>query len=572
MRRRGNAFDAVIQALKHANIPVAGADRLKLTEHIGIIDLMNLADALLLPQDDLALAVTLKSPLFGLSDDDLFTLAWQRKGSLHESLRRHATTDARFSAVAARLDAYARHSVSDTPFAFYAWLLGGDGGRARILRRLGHEANDALDEFLELALAYERRAPASLQGFMAWLRAADTEVKRDMEISRDEVRVMTVHGAKGLEAAVVFLIDTTSSPSDTQRLRLIQLPQSGGGEVVVWAGRKAEDAAAVAAGRTAMLADTEDEYRRLLYVAMTRAADRLIIGGCMPGNMNNVRKLCWYDLVARGLVGSGLEEQTIETPEGRVKRYARALGDAAPLEAAAASSGASPAIALPSWLRVAVATESASEHRLRPSDGVGAPARGVGRGDQSEQRARAIQRGTLVHRLLQSLPDVAAPRRREATLNFLARNAGHWSEADREALTGKVLAVIAEARFAPVFAAGSRPEVSIVGRLPRPGQPPALVSGQIDRLVVTDAEVLIVDFKTNLAPPETAAEAPAAYVRQLALYRAVLRQLYPARIVRAALLWTEAPDLMEISDSALDAALASQHGTVSALDPAPPGS
>ncbi len=88
VRRRGNAFDAVIQALKHANIPVAGADRLKLTEHIAIIDLMNLADALLLPQDDLALAVALKSPLFGLDDDDLFTLAWQRKGSLRRALGR----------------------------------------------------------------------------------------------------------------------------------------------------------------------------------------------------------------------------------------------------------------------------------------------------------------------------------------------------------------------------------------------------------------------------------------------------------------------------------------------------
>ena len=136
---------------------------------------------------------------------------------------------------------------TETPFAFYAWLLGGDGGRARILRRLGHEANDALDEFLELALAYERKAPASLQGFMAWLRAADTEVKRDMEISRDEVRVMTVHGAKGLEAPVVFLVDTTSSPSDTQRLKLIHLPQGNAAPhapgVVVWAGRKADDPA-----------------------------------------------------------------------------------------------------------------------------------------------------------------------------------------------------------------------------------------------------------------------------------------------------------------------------------------
>src|SRR3954447_8152842 len=225
VRRRGNAFDTVIQALKHANIPVAGADRLKLTEHIAIIDLMNLADALLLPQDDLALAVALKSPLFGLTDDDLLTLAWQRTGSLREALTRHAVTDSKFTQARNRLEKCEHRFAGETPFSFYAWLLGGDGGRARMLRRLGHEANDALDEFLELALNYERKAPASLQGFMAWLRTADLEVKRDMEISRDEVRVMTVHGAKGLEASVVFLVDTTTSPSDTQRLKLINLPQ-----------------------------------------------------------------------------------------------------------------------------------------------------------------------------------------------------------------------------------------------------------------------------------------------------------------------------------------------------------
>ena len=219
VRRRGNAFDAVIQALKHAGIPVAGADRLKLTEHIAIIDLMNLADALLLPQDDLALAVALKSPLFGLTDDDLFELAWQRRGSLRDALTRSRRRGPQVQGALDRLTSASGAFRTETPFAFYAWLLGGDNGRARILRRLGHEANDALDEFLELALGYERKAPASLQGFMAWLRAADLEVKRDMEISRDEVRVMTVHGAKGLEASVVFLVDTTSSPSDTQRLQ-----------------------------------------------------------------------------------------------------------------------------------------------------------------------------------------------------------------------------------------------------------------------------------------------------------------------------------------------------------------
>jgi ATP-dependent helicase/nuclease subunit A len=263
VRRRGNAFDAVIQALKHANVPVAGADRLKLTEHIAIIDLMNLADALLLPQDDLALAVALKSPLFGLTDDDLFRLARDRKGSLRAALTARAATDGLLRDVLWRFEQCERRVVNETPFAFYAWLLGGDGGRARILRRLGHEANDALDEFLELALNYERKAPASLQGFMAWLRAADTEVKRDMEISRNEVRVMTVHGAKGLEASVVFLVDTTTSPSDTQRLKLINLPQGNAGPhapgVVVWAGRKAEDPASVVAARAAMIGDTEDE-------------------------------------------------------------------------------------------------------------------------------------------------------------------------------------------------------------------------------------------------------------------------------------------------------------------------
>ncbi len=169
---------------------------------------------------------------------------------------------------------------------------------------------------------------------------------------------------------------------------------------------------------------------------------------------------------------------------------------------------------------------------------------------------RAVQRGTLVHRLLQSLPDVATERRRDAARRYLTRNAAGWSDGDREALAEGVLALIADMRFAPVFGAGSRAEVSIAGRLDRLGRPPALVSGQIDRLVVTPSEVLIVDYKTNRAPPGPAEEAPLAYVRQLALYRAVLRKIYPQLPIRAALLWTETPELMEISATALDARLA----------------
>ena len=558
VRRRGNVFDAVIQALKHANIPVAGADRLKLTEHIAIIDLMNFADALLLPQDDLALAVALKSPLFGLDEDDLFKLAWQRKGSLRRALDHRAESDGKIAAAVRRLRACEARAAEVTPFAFYAWLLGGDSGRQRILKRLGHEANDALDEFLELALGYERKAPASLQGFMAWLRAADTEVKRDMEISRDEVRVMTVHGAKGLEASVVFLVDTTTSPTDTQRLRLIDVPNHKAPDapgIVVWAGKKADDPAVVAAARVAMLDDTEDEYRRLLYVAMTRAADRLIVGGCRPGNMNSIRKCCWYDLIAQGLERSGMPVQQLETPAGTVKRYTRPE-DAAALAGPAALSGAVTApTALPSWLRAEAAPETSAGNLLRPSDPLENVAARLRTGEAAPLRARALQRGTLVHRLLQSLPELATERRRDAAIGYLARNAEGWTEHERTALAQSVLGLIEDPRFGPVFAPGSRAEVSIVGRLERPGRARALVSGQIDRLVVTPSEVLIVDYKTNHAPPRLAAEAPSGYVRQLALYRAVLARLYPQRPVRAALLWTEAPELMEISAPALDAQL-----------------
>jgi len=567
VRRRGNIFDAVIQALKHADIPVAGADRLKLTEHIAIIDLMNLADGLLLPQDDLALAVALKSPLFGLDDDDLLELAWERAGSLRDQLSRYAATNGKFRSALERLEQCERRSARETPFAFYAWLLGGDGGRQRILKRLGHEAIDALDEFLELALGYERKAPASLQGFMAWLRAADTEVKRDMEISRNEVRVMTVHGAKGLEASVVFLVDTTTLPSDTQRLRLIHLPREGGGKVVVWAGKKADDPAVVACARKAMLKQTDDEYRRLLYVAMTRAADRLVVAGCMPGNRNNIGKNCWYDLLGKGLGSSGLHQEVIETPDGPIWRYSRPedADHAAPVAQAPLQEAR---WELPSWLREPLPLQPSANAVLRPSD-AGSGARSVGAGESILQRARALQRGTLVHRLLQSLPDVAAERRHDAALTYLARNAAGWSEADREGLARKTLELIADSRFAAVFAEGSRAEVPIVGRLALPGRPQTLVSGQIDRLLVTPNEALIVDFKTNHAPPTTAAEAPAAYIRQLALYREVLSRLYPKRQVRAALLWTETPELMEISAAALDAQLTFP-GTE--LDPATPRS
>ena len=224
---------------------------------------------------------------------------------------------------------------------------------------------------------------------------------------------------------------------------------------------------------------------------------------------------------------------------------------------------------MPDWLQAPLAVQASTDNLLRPSDSAGGR-RTMRSGESALERSRAMQRGTLVHRLLQSLPNLAADRRRDAALGYLARNAADWSEAERDELATRVLALIEDRRFAAVFAAGSRAEVSIVGRLELRGRP--LVSGQIDRLVVTDDAVLIVDFKTNHNPPSAPAEAPEAYVRQLALYRAVLARLYPQRSIRTALLWTESLDFMEILPPALDAALASLDSAPCALDPATPRS
>ena len=279
VRQRGPLFEAIIRALKNESVPVAGADRLILTEHIAVMDLMALADCLLLPNDDLALASVLKSPLFGLTEDQLFELAWNCKGSLRGSLRAHAT-DVLFGAINAELDKLAGAARRLSPFAFFADVLGPRQSRKKFLARLGPEANDALDEFLNLALDYEARETASLQGFLAWLRAAQSEVRRDMEMARDEVRVMTVHGAKGLEANTVILADTTTEPKGAHPPKLLTLPNGA----IIWAKRKQDDTSTMEDSRAAAERAAINEYRRLLYVAMTRAAERLVVCGSKGPN------------------------------------------------------------------------------------------------------------------------------------------------------------------------------------------------------------------------------------------------------------------------------------------------
>jgi len=651
VRQRGALFGAIIRALKSNGVAVAGADRLVLAEHIAIIDLMALADALLLTHDDLALAIALKSPLFGLDDDLLFELAWERPASLRAALAARAADREEYAAADALLrscDARARH---DSPFAFFAWLLGPEQGRQKIFARLGLEAADALDEFLELALEYERYEAPSLQGFVAWVRSAATVVKRDMETARDEVRIMTVHGAKGLEAPVVILADTTTPPRGSHQPALLEIepPPSrgaslllcggqeennppplaavgqgrvpGGSTCIVWASRRNQDAHAVAAARQATLDENEHEYRRLLYVAMTRAAERLIVCGChgkkkpQPG--------CWYDLVRKGLEGQPEFEEIVDG-ESVKWRYGKAVhpplkgegrtaeggpewgGSGAVNDSDAVSAetlsppcgplaqadlppteprygegsatrqsdrsrqqptsagGGGPCqdiiVDLPAWLTAPAPAENPRSVEVSPSsayDGAVAPQASLRRRSVAPEQAQgqALARGTLIHRLLQSLPDIAPDRREAAAHGFLARAGAAFSLEQRNLFVSRALAIFADPRFSGLFAPGSRAEVPIVGRLSRTGGPEILVSGQIDRLAITADAVLIADYKTNRDPPKTVDAAPPAYVGQLALYRAVLGKIYRHRPIQAALVWTETPDLMELPAAMLDEAL-----------------
>jgi ATP-dependent helicase/nuclease subunit A len=548
VRQRGELFEAIIRALKQEGVEVAGADRLVLAEHIAVMDLMALADVLLLPQDDLALATVLRSPLFGFSDEDLFAVAWDRGGSLRDALLQKAGERALFAEAAAFLDRLAEIARRETPFAFYAQILGAGGGRRRFLARLGAEANDALDEFLTLAFDYERRETPSLQGFVAWLRAARAEVKRDMEIARDEVRVMTVHGAKGLEAPIVILADTITQPAGPKQPRLLPVA----GNAVIWAGRKADDPPPVAVARQQALDAASDEYRRLLYVAMTRAADRLIV--CSAENRTKRPDGCWYNLIRNALEPFLVEEGD---GEDKVFRYRKTPDIAGEQRAVAAAGGNEKAERpkLPSWLLASVPAETRRAEPLSPSsvfdDEIGRT--GLAAASIAD-RQKALQRGRIVHRLMQALPDIPPERRQAAADRYLASAAKEFSEAERAAMMAQMFAILGDPRFTEAFTPGSRPEVPIIGRIARAGAGSILVAGQVDRLIVTTDTVLIADYKTDSYVPQKSDEA-GAYVTQLALYRAVLASLYPGKTVRAALIFTAGPVLMEIPAETLDAAL-----------------
>jgi ATP-dependent helicase/nuclease subunit A len=535
VRSRNAFFEAMIRALKSRNVKVAGADRLKLREHIAVMDLVAAGRAALTPDDDLALASVLKSPLIGLGEDDLFRLAANRGGPLASALAFSADEIAR--AAARRLSVWRDRAKTLTPYAFYASLLGEEGGRKALLSRLGPDAADPIDEFLSLALDHERAEAPSLTLFLAEVQATDAAIKRDMEAESDGVRVLTVHASKGLEAPIVFLPDTCGAPDGRHDPTLLRLAPANPGEspLFAWSRKGGEDCEALARARTEMREAEAGEHRRLLYVAMTRAAQRLVVAGFE--NSKGRSDGCWHDLVRHGLEDS---MNPIPASWGEGETILR-FGEGLTAENESEKGEPADHAELPEWL-LARATPEAPSPPLRPSEaGI------VHAGDSSR-----ILEGRLAHALLKMLPDIPPVGRAATAKAYLDAQGGALADEARIAIAARITAVIEAPELAVLFGPGSRGEVPLAGVLRRRGRPDLAYSGRLDRMVATNEAVLIVDFKLGAAT----ARPSDAHVAQLALYRAALRPFYRSLPLRASLVYLDGPTLRPIGDAELEAALA----------------
>jgi ATP-dependent helicase/nuclease subunit A len=547
VRTRGPFFEAVIRALKQSNVPVAGADRLELTAHIAVMDLIAAGRAALLPQDDLTLAAVLKSPLVGLDDDDLMMIAPRRTGGLFDALAQSPAET--HKQAFAKVSTWRLRAAKDLPFAFYMRLLSEDGGRRDMEARLGPEACDAMDEFLRLALLHETEPAPSLSLFLDGLQKIDLTVKRDMETSADAVRVMTVHAAKGLEAKIVFLPDTCRAPGSHHDPKLFTLGSAGEEAILVWSPRKAEDCMAVAAARQRARDTADEEYRRLLYVALTRAEERLYIAGFHGARAPQPE--CWY-----GMMKAALENDLEPFPafwnreETLLRRFSPGARPVPPPVALAAKHDAAPA--LPDWLRAPVAYEAAPRPPLRPSSALAAADAFEIKTISTAQRG-AMRRGQLMHVLLQYLPAVAPERRSSMGEAFLAARAEDLEPLEHAKIVEDVLAVIDAPELVQLFAPGSKAEVPIAGRIIHKGTPIDVI-GQVDRITESETHVLVADFKTGR--PCDADDTPHDYLIQMALYRAALAPLWPQKQMRMLLIWTYGPKIVTLGDLALDRALA----------------
>ncbi|WP_430929531.1 double-strand break repair helicase AddA [Methylobacterium tardum] len=552
VRKRGPAFEEVIRALKGLGVPVAGQDRLEVSAHIAVADLVAAGRAGLLPADDLTLATALKTPLVGLTDDDLVRIAARRdlSDTLEDALHRHAEAgDAAAIRGRMALSDWIRLAGLHGPFGFYARLLGPQGGRAKLVARLGGEAGDAIDVFLAAAAQAESGEDApSLGGFLARYVGAEAghTVKRDLESGRDEVRVMTVHGAKGLEAPVVVILDGCE-PLGRNDPPLLPLAMQGAVLPPVWSGGKTQDCAAAGEARAALLARARQEHNRLLYVAMTRAADRLIVAPFRGHERES--ETAWCRMIHAGLENAFGAGRSIELSYGPATVWHDGMETAREIDGPSQAATLDPE---PSWLRGPVPPEPevptlSPSGALQAADGTRVPPPRLA-------DAQAVRRGILIHALLQHLPRVEPARREAAGLAFVRSRAPGLPRPAIYSIVRSVLRLIGDPDLAPLFAPEARAEVSLSGRV-RTEQGERSVQGRVDRISVTADTVRIADFKTG-RPPDEDAPLPPAEAGQIALYARLLGQIYPGRTIRPMLIWTSGPVIRPLDASDVAAALA----------------
>ncbi len=538
VRRRGDLASLLVARLHAEGVPVAGVDRLLLSAPLAVRDLLAAARFAVQPLDDLNLAGLLVSPLFGWSQDQLYRASRRRTGPLWPHLRSLADTD---PGSLEPLHAILGMADFAGPHLFFETCLSGPlDGRKKLLERLGPEARDPIEELLSSALEFESSGRSSLESFLDWFARGDVEIVRDPSAPQDSVRVMTVHGSKGLQSPVLIVADACADPGrlgPNARVASIPLNES---EVPVFRPRKTELAEPLESRIARQDQLDREEHWRLLYVALTRAEERLYIGGTLSTRDRGVSpQASWYRAIEGALESLGATWS--DDPRwGRAMRFGPAEVASEPV-----ASEPVPTVGLPSWAVLPAPVEERPPRPLAPSsigeDDVSAPPPGP------DQR-HAARRGKLLHQLFERLPDVAAGDRRSSALSWLERSAGVTDEAFRHSLAEDACRIIEDPAFAELFDRDALAEAPVAATIGAG----LVVAGTIDRLLVKADRILITDFKTGRVAPESLDRIPAAHLRQMAAYREALRTIFPGRRVDAALLYTGGPVLHSLPDTLLD--------------------
>ncbi|KTE08240.1 double-strand break repair helicase AddA [Sphingopyxis sp. H115] len=539
VRRRRDLAARIVARLQSLHVPVAGVDRFALTQPLAVQDLLAAMRFAVQPLDDLNLASLLVSPLFGWDQERLFGFAHARPKSLWEALRAPGA-DAPEETLAG-LRSLLGMADFTTPFRFLERILSGPiDGRRKLYHRLGREARDPIDELLSQALAFERLEVPSLLGFLNRIDASTADIKRQTEGRSDVVRVMTVHGSKGLQAPIVILADATDDPQSKRMSFDLSLRQWD--KLPAFPLGRDERHGPVAEAHDAKQRAELEEHWRLLYVAMTRAEELLVVAGTRKSDelpANN-----WHSAIEAVMAGMGAEWQDAGPRWGQrrvhavqPKKWARPPKDRA--------RPASPPVAIPDWAGRPAPEEARPPRPLAPSalgeDDVATP-------PQGGERAAAVERGLLLHALFERLPPVVTDRRRVAAEHWLKMQALGLDDAARGAMVDEVLRVLEDPAHAVLFGPGSLAEVPLSAVVDG-----TVVAGIVDRLLVTDAAVTVIDYKTGRHVPDGADAVAPAYLRQMAAYRDALAVIFPGRRIEAILLYTAGPRLIVLGEALLDA-------------------